>query len=93
VLQIFCTGLGPVRNQPPTGSSAPFVPLSYTTTVPVVTIGGVAADVQFHGLAPGYVGLYQVNAAVPAGVGSNDAVPVVISVAGVESNPVTIAVR
>lgn len=93
VLQIFCTGLGPVTNQPQTGSPAPLSPLSYTTVTPTVTIGGVAADVSFSGLAPGYVGLYQVNAQVPAGLAPNTAAPVVISMQGTASNTVTIAVQ
>lgn len=76
VLQIFCTGLGPVSNQPPSGSPAPFSPLAYTTTTPAVTIGGMPAEVSFSGLAPGYVGLYQVNAQVPAGLSANSATPV-----------------
>jgi uncharacterized protein (TIGR03437 family) len=57
-----------------------------------VTIGNVQADVIFSGLAPGYVGLYQVNALVPAGVAAGSAVPVVISMGGASSNTVTIAV-
>ena len=93
VLQIFCTGLGPVDNHPPTGSPAPSDPLAHTTTTPTVTIGGVAADVSFSGLAPGYVGLYQVNAQVPAGLPTNDATPLVISMPGATSNTVTIAVK
>jgi uncharacterized protein (TIGR03437 family) len=93
VLQIFCTGLGPVSNQPLTGSPAPSSPLSYTTTTPAVTIGGVSADVFFSGLAPGFVGLYQVNAQVPAGLAPDTAAPVVISMQGTASNTVTIAVQ
>ena len=93
VLQIFCTGLGPVSNQPPTGSPAPLSPLAYTSIIPTVTIGGVPADVSFSGLAPGYVGLYQVNAQVPAGLAAGNAVPVVISMEGTASNTVTIAVQ
>jgi uncharacterized protein (TIGR03437 family) len=58
-----------------------------------VTIGGVPADVSFSGLAPGYVGLYQVNAQVPAGLAANAATPVVISMEGIASNTVTIAVE
>jgi uncharacterized protein (TIGR03437 family) len=58
-----------------------------------VTIGGLAANVQFSGLAPGYVGLYQVNAQVPAGSATGSAVPVVISMNGVTSNTVTMAVE
>jgi uncharacterized protein (TIGR03437 family) len=89
---IYCTGLGPVTNQPATGSPAPSSPLAKTTAPPTVTIGGTPASVSFSGLAPGYVGLYQVNALVlsaPPGEG----VPVTISIGGVTSNTVTIAVR
>jgi uncharacterized protein (TIGR03437 family) len=94
VVQIFCTGLGAVTNQPPTGSPAPLAPLSYTTTKPAVTIGGVVAtSVPFYGLAPGYAGLYQVNALVPAASAKGNAVPVTISIGGATSNTVTIAVQ
>jgi uncharacterized protein (TIGR03437 family) len=92
-IQIFCTGLGPVSSQPQTGSPAPLSPLAYTSIIPTVTIGGVLAEVSFSGLAPGYVGLYQVNAQVPAGLAPGSAVPVVISLAGATSNTVTIAVQ
>jgi uncharacterized protein (TIGR03437 family) len=93
VLQIFCTGLGPVTSQPPTGSPAPLTSLAHTTTTPTVTIAGVPADVSFSGLAPGYVGLYQVNAQVPPGLAANASAPVVISMPGATSNTVTIAVE
>ena len=94
VLQIFCTGLGPVTNQPPSGSPAPTGPsLSETTKTPTVTVGTVPANVLFSGLAPGYVGLYQVNALVPAMAPAGNAVPVVISIGGVNSNAVMIAVQ
>jgi uncharacterized protein (TIGR03437 family) len=89
---IYCTGLGAVGNQPATGSPAPSGPLAWSAT-PTVTIGGLAANVQFSGLAPGYVGLYQVNAQVPAGSATGSAVPVVISMNGVTSNTVTMAVE
>jgi len=58
-----------------------------------VTIGGVEAAVEFAGLAPGFVGLYQVNARVPAGVAAGNAVALVLTQNGVPSNTVTIAVR
>ena len=58
-----------------------------------VTIGGVPAQVDFSGLAPGFAGLYQVNAVVPAGVTPGNDVPVVLSVAGQTSPPVTMAVQ
>ncbi len=90
---IFCTGLGAVTNQPPTASPASLSTRSATTTLPTVTIGGASAKVSFSGLAPGYVGLYQVNAQVPVGLATNNAVPVVISIGGAVSNTVTIAVH
>lgn len=92
-IQIYCTGLGAVSNQPPSGATAPSSPLSMTTTAPTVTVGGVSAPVQFSGLAPGYVGLYQVNVQMPAGAPAGNSVPVVMSIGGVTSNTVTIAVR
>jgi uncharacterized protein (TIGR03437 family) len=82
-VQLFANGLGPVNNQPASGDPAPFSPLATTTLVPVVTIGGLDAQVTFHGMTPGNAALYQVNAVVPntsAGVQ-----PITISVGGVVS--------
>lgn len=93
IVLIYCTGLGAVTAPPPTGTPAPMNALIDTTTKPVVTIGGAEADVLFSGLAPGSVGLYQVNARVPAGLGAGNAVPVVLSIGGATSNTVTIAVQ
>jgi len=53
----------------------------------------VPASVMFSGLAPGFVGLYQVNAQVPAGAPAGPSVPVVVSMGGVDSNTVTIALQ
>jgi uncharacterized protein (TIGR03437 family) len=89
---IYCTGLGHVTNQPANGSPAPLSPLSWSG-IPTVTIGGVSANVSYSGLAPGFVGLYQVNAQVPAGLAANDAVPVVLSMGGATSNTATIAAQ
>jgi uncharacterized protein (TIGR03437 family) len=93
VVQIYCVGLGAVTNQPATGAAAPNDPLALTITVPLVTIGNAPAKVQFSGLAPGYVGLYQVNAEVPAEASRGAAVSVAIFVGEVASNTVTIAVQ
>ena len=57
------------------------------------TIGGVSAPVVFAGLAPGYTGLYQVNAQVPPGIGAGNGVPVVITANSIASNSVSIAVQ
>jgi uncharacterized protein (TIGR03437 family) len=92
-LAIFCTGLGPVSNQPATGVAASSNPLSVTSTLPTVTIGGASAQVTYSGLAPGFAGLYQVNVVVPAGAPSGAGVNVILSIGGVQSNTVTVAVQ
>ncbi len=91
-LSIFCTGLGAVNNPPASGAPASADPLSQTTTTPSVTIGGVPATVTFSGLGPFFVGLYQVNVQVPD-VPTGDAVRLVLTIGGVASNTVTIAVQ
>ena len=93
VVQIFATGLG--ATDPPlatgqTGASAP--PLNLTAMVPVVMIGGAPAEVLFSGMAPGFVGLYQVNARVPAATPAGDEVPLEIEIGEGSSNTVTLAV-
>jgi uncharacterized protein (TIGR03437 family) len=92
VIQVYCTGLGAVTNQPASGALAPFAPLAETAT-PVVTIGGSSAEVLYSGLAPGAVGLYQLDAQIPAGIVTGPAVPVVVSSGGVTSNTVTVAIQ
>jgi len=93
LIQIYCTGLGLVTNVPGSGQAASNTTLSQTTTTPIVTIGGVRAKVLFSGLAPGTVGEYQVNVQVPAGAALGSAVPLVLSIGGAASNPVTIALQ
>ncbi len=64
-LQLFVNGLGRVSNRPESGEVSSGVTLSETVVRPEVTIGGRPATVLFSGLAPGNVGLYQVNVVVP----------------------------
>jgi len=47
-----------------------------------VSIGGTAATINYAGLAPGYVGLYQFNIVVPD-VPANDLTPVTFTLGGV----------
>ena len=93
VIQIFATGLGPTNPAVPSGSPAPSSPPAVVTNAVTATIGGVNAPVQFTGLAPGFVGLYQVNVEIPAGVTPGPEVPVILLQNGVPSNTVTLAVR
>ncbi len=90
---IYCTGLGAVSPPVATGAAAPAAPLSQTVNPVTVQIGNQNAVVSFSGLTPGSAGLYQVNATIPPGIAPSNAVPLVISVSGQSSPPVTIAVR
>ena len=91
---IYCAGLGAVNPAVQAGKPAPSQePLARTVSPARVMVGGRDAVVLFAGLAPGFVGLYQVNAVAPSGVAAGDAVPVVLTVDGQSSPPVTIAVR
>lgn len=91
-LVIYCTGLGEVDPPVPAGSAASTSTLSNTKNPVTVTIGGITANVFFSGLAPGFAGVYQVNAFVPEGLTPGD-VPITISVAGQTSVPATVAVQ
>ena len=91
LVEFYLNGLGPTTNQPASGNPAPTDPnnLAQTTTAPVVMIGGKQAQVQFAGLAPGFVGLYQVNAYIPSGLASgNQSITVAI---GGQTSPTSIA--
>ncbi len=90
---LYCTGLGAVIPPAVAGTPTPSDALRRTTAEVAVTIGGVTAQVAFAGLTPGFTGLYQVNVTVPAGVEPGDQVPVVVTIGGISSPPVQIAVR
>jgi len=89
---IYCTGLGATTPAVLSGQPAPASPLAVVVSTPLVSIGGTSATVQFAGMTPGLVGLYQINVVVPAGV-SGPGVPVVITHQGVVGNTVTMAVH
>ena len=93
-LAIFATGLGAVSPAVASGQPAPASPLSSTTAAATVTIGGVAAEVGSPTpvLAPGFVGVYQVNARVATGTPTGTQ-PLVLSVGGQTSNSISIAVQ
>ena len=90
VLVIYCTGLGPVDPPVLAGAAATS---SRTVNEVTVTIGGRTATVAYSGLTAGFTGLYQVNTSVPEGVLPGDEAPVVLTVGGLSSPPVTMAVR
>lgn len=92
-LSIYCTGLGPLNMPVQSGAAGPTTaPLPQTLSTPAVTIGGTAAVVAYSGLAPGFVGLYQVNVQVPAGLSAgNQQIQIVTNT--IASNSATLAVQ
>jgi len=68
VLHMYLTGGGAVSPPVATGVAAPGSPLSkITTPISVVAAGyGEPVSVYFFGLAPGTIGVWQMDAAVPA---------------------------
>ena len=92
VVVLYLTGLGPVMNQPATGATASLTTLSPTLVTPQVTMGGFQATPAFSGLTPGYIGLYQINVAVPAAVAAG-LVDVTVQANGVTSNTAKIAIK
>jgi len=91
-VSIYCTGLGRVEFPPRPGEPPPPDPPIRTVDTPEVSIGGAPAEVSFSGLAPGSVGLYQINAKIAAAAQTGNAVPLTVSIGGRTSNTVTIAV-
>jgi uncharacterized protein (TIGR03437 family) len=81
---VFGTGFGPVNHTPASGDPA-LDSSSTTLATPLVSVGGVAARVDFSGLAPGYAGLYQINLTIPADAPTGTQ-PLVVSVNGVAAN-------
>jgi uncharacterized protein (TIGR03437 family) len=93
LIVIYCTGLGSVAPPVPAQLAAPLLTTSSTVNPVTVTIGSVVANVPFAGLAPEFVSVYQLNAIVPPGVAPGPNVPLVVTVAGASSVPVTIAIK
>jgi uncharacterized protein (TIGR03437 family) len=90
ILTIYANGLGPVTPAIESGvnscggTCAPDFSnftLRRVTTMPVVEIGGLRVpdeNILFAGLAPQFVGLYQINLRLPTGIAANAAAPVVL---------------
>jgi len=56
------------------------------STKPVVSLGGMPAEVTWFGNAPGYAGLQQININLPMGAAGVGRVPVTVTSAGQTSN-------
>jgi uncharacterized protein (TIGR03437 family) len=90
-ITIYLTGMGQTFPDVPAGSPAPSSPLANVLTPVTVTLGGANLFVEYAGLAPGYVGVYQINAKVPfKNIPSGFDIPLVIAQGGAST---TVPVR
>ncbi|HEY6392401.1 MAG TPA: SMP-30/gluconolactonase/LRE family protein [Bryobacteraceae bacterium] len=87
----YLTGSGPVSPAVASGARASADPLSIVISSKGATIGSTAATVSFAGLAPGFVGLLQMNIVVPSTLAAGD-YPLTITINGESSNSATISV-
>jgi uncharacterized protein (TIGR03437 family) len=85
ILEIFATGLG--ETDPPVESGAAGPPFSTVLNPVSVEIGGIGVLVLYEGLAPGFVGLYQVNVVVSDIVPTGDNLQIRFIQNGIVSNP------
>jgi uncharacterized protein (TIGR03437 family) len=83
-LHVFVTGLGPTDSSVASGINALSDPPVQATLTVTATIGGRASEVLFAGLAPGLVGVYELNLRVP--LQPPGAYPLIVKAGGVASN-------
>lgn len=90
----YASGLGALDSDPPANGVNSIDKLRKTANPLTVTVGGIAAHVDFAGLSPQFTGVYQVNITIPSGITAGGAVPLKLSIGGVDSaDPATIAVQ
>lgn len=96
VITIYATGLGQTTPFASSGAPASSDPIMSTGPVTVTFGTGtsqVTAQSSFAGLTPNFVGLYQVNATIPANVPAGASIPVSITIGSTTSNVANISVQ
>jgi uncharacterized protein (TIGR03437 family) len=58
-----------------------------------VLLNGTELPVLFAGLAPGFIGLYQVNVTIPASTPPGLGIPLALKAGGQQSNSVLVALQ
>lgn len=93
LMRIFCTGLGAVTNPPATGAPATGDPAAVTVITPVIYLGAHQVSVVRSILVGGSVGLYEVDAVVPADTPAGDAISISLLTGSSASNTAALAVQ
>src|SRR5262249_47918066 len=97
-ITIYGTGLGPAHNPPATCFPGRHGTPATVQPPPPFPSGGLKAPLFFAGFPPPgqnpfySAGVYQINALVPPNTPVGDAVPVVVSAGGTQSNAVNVSV-
>jgi uncharacterized protein (TIGR03437 family) len=91
-ISAYVTGSGPVSPAATDGVPTPTTPYVYAQASNSATIGNLPATVSFAGLAPGFVGLVQMNIEVPAGLAPGS-YPLSVTIDGQTSNAAPITVK
>jgi uncharacterized protein (TIGR03437 family) len=86
-VSLYADGLGALSAMATAGQPTPTSPLNSLSGTLAVIIGGLSAPVQFAGLAPGFVGLYQINVQIPATTTAGSHRVFVIPPSGLSSQP------
>ncbi len=89
-ISIYATGLGATSPEVEAGDASPASPLAVALLGPDVRLGGVPLAVSYAGLAPGQVGVYQINARVPPKPPVGTEVPLTVTQGGAAA---TVGVR
>jgi uncharacterized protein (TIGR03437 family) len=87
----YLSGSGSVSPAVADGAIAPLGTVVYANAASSATIGSSTAQVAFAGLAPGFVGLVQVNIVVPSGLATGT-YPLTVTIGSETSNSATISV-
>lgn len=87
VIHLFGTGQGAVGNAPPVGATIPDKnPIEGDLRVLIGTDFVPAENIEYSGLAPGMVGVWQISVKIPDRVAPDPAVPVVAVLNSVPTN-------
>lgn len=92
MIYVLVAGMGATSPVVPAGSVSPGDPFAVVNSLPEVTVGGKLAEVRNAGLAPGQVGVYQVELVLAEDTPSGDQ-PILIRQGGAVSNAAMIPVE
>ena len=79
---LYLNGMGNTTPAVEAGFPGGSDPIAAPVIPPTVSLGGVPLSVEFAGLAPGQVGIYQINARVPRSVPTGFEIPLSVSQGG-----------